>query len=287
MTAQAPQSSGNAPGFRAVRFNADWITRPLFGIGLALLVVFAVFGGGVYIAGFAALAGVAAAREWHRMVGEGVYGPAFFLSSAAIVAALMAQVIWPHTGIGWLVLAAGAGVVWLYAAARKMQPAWNALGPLYIGIAPMTLLLLRDSPHGAVVVIGLFLAIWATDTSALVIGNLVGGPRLWPALSPNKTWSGTAGAVIAAGLVEAAFVSLLGGHPVLGGLYGAGVAILAHAGDLFESWIKRVFHRKDSGGMIPGHGGVLDRIDSTLVAAPAVSILVLVLGVNPIFGVPS
>jgi phosphatidate cytidylyltransferase len=279
-----PHPADHAPGFRAVRFNADWITRPLFGVGLAAIVVAAIFGGDAYIAGVAALACVAAAREWHRMVGEKVFGPAFFLTSLAIVAALSVQAAWPHAVYGWIVLAAGAGIVALYAATAKLLPAWHGFAPLYIGIAPMALVMLRDRPHGAIVIIGMFLAVWATDTSALIIGNLVGGPRLWPALSPNKTWSGTLGAVLVAALVEAGFVAFVGGNAAFGALYGAAIGLVGHGGDLFESWVKRVFRRKDSGGTIPGHGGVLDRIDSTLLVAPVVAAAVLVFGLNPTFG---
>ena len=276
-----PHPAEQAP---AIRFNADWITRPVFGALLAAAAVAAIFGGTPYIAALGALAGGAAVREWHRMVGERVFGPSFFLSTFAIAAALAASVLWPHDYYGWALLAAGAVVVAAYAAVAGERPLWQGAGPLYVGVALLALVALRGAPHGAFVIVGMFLAIWSTDTGALIVGNLAGGPRLWPALSPNKTWSGTLGAVAVAAVVEAIYVALLGGHAVEGGLYGAAIAILAHGGDLAESWVKRVFHRKDSGGMIPGHGGVLDRIDSTLLTAPIVAALVLLAGLNPMFG---
>ncbi|HJW41011.1 MAG TPA: phosphatidate cytidylyltransferase [Rhizomicrobium sp.] len=287
MTTHMPHPADHAPGYRAVRFNADWITRPLFGIVLAVAVVAAIFGGTGYIAAFAALVGVGAAREWHRMVGERVFGPAFILSSLVIVAALAAEAMWPKGSIGWAILGGGAVVVAAYAAFAKLLPAWHGAGPVYIATALLAVVMLREAPHGAVVIVGMFLAVWATDTAALIIGNLVGGPRLWPALSPNKTWSGTLGAIAVAALVEAGYVAVIGGRAVDAALYGAGIAVLAHTGDLAESWVKRIFQRKDSGGMIPGHGGVLDRIDSTLVVAPVVAGLVLFAGFNPLFGVHS
>jgi phosphatidate cytidylyltransferase len=287
MSAHLPHPVDQASGFRAIRFNADWITRPLFGVALAVAVVASIFGGTGYIAAFAALLGVGAAREWHRMVGERVFGPTFLLSALVIVSALAAEATWPRGAVGWEILAGGAVIVAAYAAFAKLLPAWHGAGPLYIAPALLAIVMLRDAPHGAVIIVGMFLAVWATDTAALIVGNLVGGPRLWPALSPNKTWSGTLGAVAAAALIEAGYVAFIGGNAIEGALYGAGIAVLAHAGDLAESWVKRVFRRKDSGGMIPGHGGVLDRIDSTLIAAPVIAGLVLFAGFNPLFGVHS
>jgi phosphatidate cytidylyltransferase len=274
----------NAPGYRAVKFNLDWITRPLFGIALIGLAIGAIVGGPLYIAIFAALAGGAAAREWHRMVGERVYGPAFFLTTLTVALALGAAVLWPHSYVAWAILAGGAVIAGVYAALTGHWPLWHAAGPLYIGVALVSLVLLRGSAQGIFVVIGMFVAIWAADTGALIIGNLVGGPRLWPALSPNKTWSGTVGAVATAAIVEAVYVRIFGGNAILGGALGAVLAVVAICGDLFESWVKRVFQRKDSGGMIPGHGGVLDRIDSTLFVAPLLALAVLVLGLDPLFG---
>ncbi|HXC57205.1 MAG TPA: phosphatidate cytidylyltransferase [Rhizomicrobium sp.] len=284
MSRTGPISADHAPGARGIKFNLDWITRPLFGGALAALVVAAVFGGTPYIALFAAFAGGAAAREWHRMVGERVFGPIFFLTTLVIAAALAAQILLPMTPLAWLILAGGAVAAALFAALREHLPVWHGLGPLYLGTAMLALVLLRGAPHGAWIIVGLFVAIWATDTGALIVGNLVGGPRLWPALSPNKTWAGTLGGVAVAALAEAVYVALLGGHPLPGALLGAAIAVVGHSGDLFESWVKRVFRRKDSGGLIPGHGGVLDRIDSTLFAAPLLALIVLVVGLDPMFG---
>ena len=276
--------ANHAPGYKAVRFNLDWITRPLFGIALIGLAVGAIVGGPLYIAIFAALAGGAAAREWHRMVGERVFGPAFYLTTLIVALALGAAVLWPHSQAAWAILGSGAVIVGVYAALTNHYVFWQGAGPIYIGLALVSLVLLRGSPHGIFVILGMFVAIWAADTGALIIGNLAGGPRLWPALSPNKTWSGTIGAVATAAVAEAIFVRIFGGNAYLAGALGAVLAVVAICGDLFESWVKRVFQRKDSGGMIPGHGGVLDRIDSTLFVAPLLALAVLVLGLDPLFG---
>ncbi len=274
----------HAPGIRGIRFNLDWITRPLFGIALIAAVVAAIFGGAPYVALFGAIAGIAGAREWHRMVGERVFGVGFFLTGATLLAALGAMLLWPAKSYAWEILGSGAVLVGVAAALRGQRPLWHAVGPVYLGLAMLTLVVLRGQPHGVWIIIGMFVAIWATDTGALVIGNLVGGPRLWPALSPNKTWAGTLGGIAVAAVAEAAYVAVLGGNPDSAALLGAGIAIIGHGGDLFESWVKRIFRRKDSGAMIPGHGGVLDRIDSTLFVAPVLTALVLFARLSPMFG---
>ena len=274
----------NAPGFRGIKWNWDWVTRPLFGIALAAIVIAAIFGGPSWLALFGAVGSIAAAREWHRMVGERVFGPLFFIGSAVIVLSTLAQLWYPLGGSAWTVLISGAVFVAVVAALLGQRPLWQGFGPLYIGTTVLCLLLLRAQPSGAWIVVGMYLAIWATDTGALIVGNLAGGPRLWPELSPNKTWSGTLGAIAVAAVVEAVYVAVLGGQAVWAGLLGAAIAIVAHSGDLFESWVKRTFQRKDSGGLIPGHGGVLDRIDSTLFVAPALTLAVIVTGLSPMMG---
>jgi len=276
--------SHNAPGFRGIRLNWDWVTRPLFGVALAVVTIAAIFAGDIYMAVFVGAIGVAAAREWHRMITTRLFGRDFYITSAAIVATLGVALLWPHSLVPWLILAAGTAIAVSVAVYRGEPAVWQGAGVLYLGVPVLAVMLLRTAPHGAMIIVGLFVAVWATDTGALIFGNLIGGPRLWPSLSPNKTWAGTVGGVAAAAAAEAAFVVFLGGDGLFGAIVGCGLAVVAHSGDLFESWVKRVFQRKDSGSMIPGHGGVLDRIDSTLAAIPFLAGLVLLAGFNPLFG---
>jgi phosphatidate cytidylyltransferase len=156
---------------------------------------------------------------------------------------------------------------------------------LYIGLPALALVALRAFlPQGVQTIVGLFLIIWATDTGALVFGNLIGGPRLAPRLSPGKTWAGTIGGSLTAAAVFGLYIAFFGFHVLLAMLFAFVFSFAAHAGDLFESLVKRRFGYKDSGSMIPGHGGVLDRVDSTFAASVALAVLVFVLHLNPLFG---
>lgn len=269
----------------AFRFSRDWITRPLFAVLLGGAVVFAIFKGKPYIELMAAVAALLAAREWHRLVGEGRFAIELVASIAVLWSALGAFILWPNTFAPALILGGGTLLLFAIAFARRNHPIWHAMGVIYLGVPSLAIIALHDfAPHGPWVLIGLFLIVWATDTGALFCGNLIGGPKIAPFLSPKKTWSGTIGGVVAAAIVEAIFILIIGGHVLLGALFGAGMGVVAHVGDLFESWVKRCFHVKDSGAMIPGHGGVLDRIDSTLATLVVLGVLVLVLKLDPLFG---
>jgi phosphatidate cytidylyltransferase len=274
-----------APGLRTIRFSRDWITRPVFGVVLALVVIAAIYGGTPYLAVVVAAAAFFAAREWHRIVDEDRAAPELAPTTATIWLALIAFVLWPRGIAPYIVLFCGTFLVLVLSMTRRSRPLWRAGGVLYIGIPSLAILTLREIPaHGGWLIGALFAVVWATDTGALVVGNLVGGPKLAPVLSPNKTWSGTIGGVAAAATAEAIFIAIIGGHAGAAALFGAVLAVFAHLGDLFESWVKRRFHVKDSGALIPGHGGVLDRIDSTLAAVVALEIAVFVFRLDPLFG---
>jgi len=125
------------------------------------------------------------------------------------------------------------------------------------------------------------LGVWTYDTGAYFAGRAIGGPRFLTAVSPSKTWAGAIGGLIAATLVTAALLAGLGRSPLEGLLVGPLIAIAAQAGDLAESMLKRAAEAKDSGTLLPGHGGVLDRVDSLLFAVPAVYLYVVASGVVP------
>ncbi len=289
-TGLTDNGAGRAPPRVLVRrFSKELPLRVLVGSLLALTAVSVTLAGGYFFAGFVALAAVAASREWHRMVGPANYGREWTVTSFAIIAALVVGTLTSNVALPLAVLAGGV----LFAAASgwagKGAPAvWSGLGALYVGIPAWSLVALRTHvPHAQWIVLGMFLTVWTADSGALLVGQAVGGPKLVPSLSPNKTWSGLIGGVILPALAAAGYGAVCGGSPTRSAMVGLALAAAAHSGDLFESWVKRRMGRKNSGGLIPGHGGVLDRIDSTLFVAPAAAVLVYLFGAAQLFGVPT
>ncbi|MGD0192753.1 MAG: phosphatidate cytidylyltransferase [Rhizomicrobium sp.] len=263
----------------------EWPVRAFFGGVLAALAVAATFAGGFWFASLIGVAGFAAAREWHRMVSGSHYALETFFTSAAIVVGLLAVLETHDPALPVAILFAGALLAGMTSALRGVAATWSGSGALYIGTSALCLVALRsDAPYGAWVVVGLLLTIWSADTGAFVTGRLLGGPKFVPLLSPNKTWTGIVGGMALPALVFSAYVAILGGSAWRAGILGAVLAITGHSGDLFESWVKRRVGFKNSGSLIPGHGGVLDRMDSTLFVAPVAAVLVFVFGLDPLFG---
>ena len=283
-----PDISGGKPvaknGFAL--WSSDWVTRPVFGVALAAGALAVIFAGTVWVAAMVALACAFGAVEWFRMAKGGRYGLPLAVTLISIAGALVYFVVFGDALVPSVVLAVGAVSIAALEAIKRGSPLWSAGGVLYLGFPALAVVALRSvGPHGDWMIVGLFLTVWATDTGAFVVGNLAGGPKLMPKLSPNKTWSGLVGGILAAVAVAIAFAAIVGGSLRLAAQFGAVLGVAAHAGDLFESWVKRCFRLKDSGRLIPGHGGMLDRIDSTLVAAMVLAILVFWFRFDPLLGV--
>ena len=186
-----------------------------------------------------------------------------------------------------MLLGLGTAAAYILAKLRSDNPVWQAAGVAYLGLPALALVALRHvppAPMGTDIVLGLFLIVWATDTGALVFGKLIGGPKLAPAISPGKTWAGTIGGAVCAALVFGCYIAFFGFPVIFALLFALGLSVVAQGGDLFESFIKRRFCVKDSSSLIPGHGGVLDRLDSTFAASVVLALLVFGLRFNPMVG---
>jgi len=278
----------------ALRTGSEAFLRVLFGLFLAVIAIALVFYSPNWYAAVTVLVALFGAREWHRMVRSSAQREVADLKpihiqtavTAGTIACAVAALVLRQVPLAFLLLAVGAVAAFFLSRQRDDNPLWHAGGVIYIGLPSLALVALRVyPPQGALVVLGLFLIVWATDTGALVFGKLIGGKKIAPRLSPGKTWAGTIGGSVTAALIFAAFIWFLGGSVWQAGLFGFLFSVTAHAGDLFESFVKRRFGIKDSGAMIPGHGGVLDRMDSTLAASVAMALLVFLVGLNPLFGV--
>lgn len=149
-----------------------------------------------------------------------------------------------------------------------------ALGAIYVGLPVFALLLIREQPEGLIYATWALALVWACDIGAYFSGRTLGGPKLAPVISPNKTWAGLIGGVILASLFGLA-MQYYYGLPLRLTAVTPLLAVLAVLGDLYESWLKRRAGVKDSGTLLPGHGGVLDRLDGVVPVAPAAALLVV------------
>ena len=164
--------------------------------------------------------------------------------------------------------------------AYRDSTAWSWGGVAYVSLTCLSLIQLRSPELGGSLPLLLYLlvVVWATDIGAYFAGRSIGGPKLAPRISPKKTWAGLAGGIIAA-MAVGGILGFFFPFPesfVQAAWLGALLAIISQMGDLFESWMKRQAGVKDSGNLIPGHGGILDRVDGFTFAAPALMVIYLI-----------
>ncbi len=251
--------------------------RVLSAAVLAPLALAAVWFGGLAFLALILLAAVLLAWEWNGMSGGGVWTLA--VHGIAAVAAV-ALIYWGLAGWSLLAVAGGAVAAGIVGLVTRSGPAWPSLGVVYLTLPCIALVWLRADPAiGRETILWLLAVVWATDIGAYFAGRGIGGPKLAPRFSPNKTWSGLLGGAMAAGLASAVVASVAGLGGVLAlALVGAILAVVSQVGDLTESGFKRHFGVKDSSHLIPGHGGVMDRVDGLLFAVPIYALIVFVAG---------
>lgn len=191
--------------------------------------------------------------------------------STALTVAILAGAFLAFQGrmpLAWAAMAIGAVAAALVARGVAERPANAAFGVIYLTIPVICLVWLRGMPEGRQWTVLLLVVAWAADIAAFAVGSTLKGPKLWPRFSPNKTWSGFIGGLAAAagaGAAMAAFSAIVLSIQA-GALIGLLGGLATMAGDLWESMLKRRFGVKDSGDLIPGHGGLLDRVDGLMFA---------------------
>jgi len=214
--------------------------------------------------------------EWGRMVRGVSSDLAFFIHALAVTGAIVLALA-GYAALGAAVLVSAAIILVPLVFGRGAR--LSALGVFYVGLPAISLIWLRtNEPYGFAAVLLVFAIVWCSDIGAYAAGRLIGGPRLWPQVSPNKTWAGLLGA-LAAGTAAAALIAPLfvaNASPVRLALTGLALAMVAQAGDLAESALKRAFGLKDASDLIPGHGGFMDRMDSIVAVAVAAGLFALV-----------
>lgn len=240
-------------------------TRVIGGVAMIVVAIACLWFGGVAFWALTTIAAMLMLWEWAGLM---QVRRAHIALAVFAVPFLYACPLWgvvDRTAVALLV--SGAMLVGISGSGRL------GAGLLYAGFPALALLFLRDQPHGIGLTLWTLALVWATDIGAFFAGRAIGGPKLAPAISPNKTWAGLIGGVVAAGAIGALLVFAFGLPLKLAPLGGV-LAVLAQAGDLYESWLKRKAGVKDSGHLLPGHGGVLDRLDGLVPVAVLVGTLV-------------
>jgi phosphatidate cytidylyltransferase len=265
------------PSSMVARPRGELALRVCSALVLVPLAIGTAYLGGWPFAVFWSLAAIGVFWEWSSLVGGARRRLLVTVGEAALVVAL------GLAAGGSLIAALGVtalGIVGIAPIAPAQLRGWTAGGVPYagaIGIAPIVLR--SDSEYGFVAVIFLFAIVWTTDIVAYFLGRLIGGPKLLPRVSPKKTWSGAISGLAAAVLAAIAVAALAGLSGLISiAIIAAILSAVAQAGDLFESQLKRRFGAKDSSHLIPGHGGLMDRLDGFVLAAAIAAMIGILRG---------
>ena len=251
--------------------------RTISALVLAPFVLAATYVGTPLFELLAAAAALAMSWEWSRVCNAGRFSATGGVFAATV---LLALALGATGGYDIAVVVLGTGAVATAITARAGgagHPGWTTVGVIAVGVCCLALIWLRTAPvAGMAAIFWLLGTVWATDIGAYVTGRLLGGPRLAPRISPNKTWAGLLGGVVCAASWGAAWGGFAGAGMAGAIVISAITSVIAQAGDLGVSAVKRRFGVKDASRLIPGHGGMLDRIDGFLLTAPAVAGLAVI-----------
>ncbi len=271
-----PTAAGGSQAQRRGRFH-DLGSRFVSGLALAAIAFVLTYAGGYAFAGLVMAIAVVMGWEWGGIVRGTPSDAAFYGHALGVILA---------TGLAAMGQVAFAGVSLAVAAIIVLtlsfgrQSLLSSLGVLYAGVPAVALIMLRnDAAGGLAAVLFVLMVVVAVDIGAFLGGRGIGGPKLWPRVSPNKTWAGLICGVGAGTLVGAVFAHVL----MAPAGYVAGMALalglLSQAGDMAESALKRRFGVKDASSLIPGHGGFLDRLDGVVAAATLAGIIAVVVNI--------
>jgi phosphatidate cytidylyltransferase len=267
-------AASQADAHEGGKLPADLKVRIVAGAVMAAIALALDYAGPTWFALLVAVVALVISWEWGRVVRGESFDLAFFIHAAAVTAAvgLAAR---GYAALGLAVIAAAAIV--LVPVVFGRGAGLSVLGVLYVGVPAVALLWLRsDEPYGFLSVLLIFAIVWSADTAAYAAGRLIGGPKLWAQISPNKTWSGVVGGLVASTVAAALFSLFVAGASPIGlALTGLVLGVVSQAGDLAESAFKRIFGFKDASALIPGHGGFMDRMDGIVTVAVAAGLFAL------------
>jgi len=248
---------------------SDLATRAIVGLGLAGVALTALWFGGFIFWLLVVPIALGMLREWAALEAAPQPTERLMLFTLSVPLAIMCPLA---AGPDFFALGLVAAAFFFTVIVTR-QP-MLAFGMLYVGVPVLALLLIRDQPRGLLFAFWALGLVWLCDIGAYFAGRAIGGARLAPVISPNKTWAGLTGGVLAAAGFGA-WLHLFNGLPWRLTLATPVLALLAQGGDLFESWLKRRAGVKDSGNLLPGHGGLLDRLDGVVPVASAAALLVM------------
>lgn len=255
----------------------ELVLRTVSAVLLAIPALYATWAGGLLFAAMCAIGSALILYEYLGMVAGALTVP-FRIAAAIATAATALLWVFGFTGLALGVFAGSVAVLlaWEFA---QLKSAWSAAGVAYAALPFVALVADRGlGQDGLILILLVFASVWGADTFAYFSGRTIGGPKLAPSISPKKTWAGFIGGLVGAGVVAYFVVWCFDRQPSTGfWMFVALMAIIGQAGDLLESSLKRHFDIKDSGKIIPGHGGVLDRVDGLITVAVATWILGLFL----------
>lgn len=239
------------------RLNADIVLRLLSAALLIPIALYVTWHGGWWLAVTTTVFAGLMAFEWARLTGERV---SYVMIPFAIAANLC---LIPYAPIvAGLILGTGALLVFIAMPGTFRERLAGGFGCLYAGGLPLAFLMIREGAwDGRNIALIIMAIVWVSDSAAYFAGKGFGGPLLSPKASPNKTWSGALGAIICSGLAGMIAARLMNADDMLWLAMGVTVSILTQTGDMFESIVKRRYGVKDVSGFLPGHGGVMDRLD--------------------------